>query len=102
MLGCEGEEVVMGYPSLPLFKIDIMAKIRSITEAFSMQPSTQEVRLTREPFEKDKSILTKIWLEQRTIRGAGEVDFYVGYDQKGRKLFEYLRSSVNVHYFIEE
>lgn len=70
-----------------------MQKIISITEAFSQQPPTLSV---------GKDGCDKIVLESKSVgRDGGNIkycDVYIGYNTDGLKLFEYLKSSVNVCY----
>ncbi len=77
-------------------------KIQSISEAFSMQPVTLSVVNEPNPFSPENSI-KEIKLEYRTYKtGENNTDVYVGYNFEGKKLFEYIAKSVNVHYFTEE
>ena len=72
----------------------IMQKIKSISEAFSMQPITLRVTGKPTPFDSENSI-KEIKLEM-----MDEVtSVYVGYNFEGEKKFQYLANSVNVHYF---
>lgn len=76
-----------------------MEIIKSISEAYSMQPNTLTVlpqkerlsfgdhsmdikRIEREPFDETENSL-------------------VGYNFDGKKLFQYREKSVNVHYFTD-
>jgi hypothetical protein len=79
-------------------------KIKSISEAFSMQPihlfvctkKTDEISFGEEcPHEHDQHCIKEIKLEYNK---ALEENQYVGYDSEGKKMFEYLQSSVNVQY----
>jgi hypothetical protein len=76
-------------------------KIYSITEAFSMQPTTYYVGGTFFIGENRTTPVkvARIELEQRQVTSELLVDMYVGYDKDGKVLFESLRSSVNVTYF---
>lgn len=74
-----------------------MGKIKSITEAFSMQPTTIMVVSQDSKFKRVDSC-KEIVIETHRVDSEKECDFYVGYNFEGKKLFEYLRSSVNVHY----
>lgn len=82
-----------------------MGKIKSITEAFSMQPATIE---TKEQFMYDNALKAnpkyaitfckEIKAETLQVDSDKACNFYVGYNFNGDKMFEYLQSSVNVHY----
>ena len=71
-----------------------MDRIKSITEAFSMQPVTHSV-VSHDQYRDKDSIqrIEKVQYEQYKWH-------YVGYNFDGEKLFEYLKDSVNVHYFV--
>ena len=58
-------------------------KVKSISEAFAMQPNYFAI--------KD---IEKIELEVMNET----TDVYVGYNFKGKKMFKYIASAVNVHY----
>lgn len=87
-----------------------MEKIKSITEAFSMQPCCKSVTST-EDYEKWKSTnpagrdgdIKEIKLETVQIgRKYGEPIedlYYCGYNFEGKKLFQYLALTVNVDFF---
>jgi len=82
-----------------------MRKIKSITEAFSMQPNTLEVR-TQEEYEKhikDKRLHTDFMCKEiilMTIHREKEpIQRYVGFNFEGKQIFEYLPNSVNVHFY---
>lgn len=67
-----------------------MNNIKSISEAYSMQPLKLEIGDYYARFEGgEKVTINRIILE-------GEC--FVGYDQNNNKLFEYQKDSVNVHY----
>lgn len=70
-------------------------KIKSISEAFSMQPITLSItdENSRSAFEPENDI-KKIELEVMDEK----TNIYVGYNFLGKKLFHYLTKSVNVHY----
>lgn len=73
--------------------------IFSITEAFSMQPLTLYVKSQREMesyFDKPKAV-KEIKFEYETHENE-ILEYYVGYNFDGKKLFKYLVKSVNVHY----
>ena len=67
--------------------------VRSITEAFSMQPCT----LTVGTYYNASSTVAKIVEEDVYIVGD-PFPYYVGYDQNGKKLFEFRKGTVNVMY----
>ena len=68
-------------------------KIKSISEAFSMQPITLSVVDKPTSFDPENSIKEiKLEVMDETT------NVYVGYNFDGKKLFEYIAKSVNVHY----
>jgi hypothetical protein len=72
-------------------------KIKSITEAFSMQPRTMTVE-SPNPFTIS---CIDIRLESKDIRVNGELGeyhVYRGYDENGKVMFEFLANAVNVFY----
>ena len=74
-------------------------EIKSITEAFSMQPETQKVWTEKMVWDKkDKNSIKVINFERERINEHECLDYYVGYNFSGKKLFKYLAKSVNVHY----
>ena len=78
-----------------------MDKIKSITEAFSMQPNTWSV-FEGSSFRTDikPSDIAEIKLER-----TGPDEFYDylyrAYNSNGKKLFEWQPKAVNVAYFID-
>ena len=74
----------------------IMQKVKSISEAFSMQPITLQVvsEKKRSKFDPSQDI-EKIELEVMDEN----TNVYVGYNFDGEKKFQYLANAVNVHYF---
>ena len=68
-------------------------KIKSISEAFSMQPITLSVVDKPTSFDPENSI-KEIKLEVMDEN----TNVYVGYNFDGKKLFEYIAKTVNVHY----
>jgi len=79
-----------------------MEKIKSITEAFSQQPAFIQVT-TQEKYDAMKfgkeNAVKEIKCETLQTGSDTANDYYIGYGFDGKKLFEYLRASVNVHYF---
>ena len=73
-------------------------RIRTISEAYSMQPITLTVVETPASFNPEDSI-KEIKLEVRNYITDVSTDFYVGYNFEGKKIFEYVAAAVNVHYF---
>lgn len=68
-------------------------KIKSISEAFSMQPITLSVA------DKPGSLYPENSIKEIKLEVLDEkTNVYVGYNFDGKKLFEYLSKSVNVHY----
>lgn len=77
-----------------------MELIQSITEAFSMQPQSLRV-FSQQEYETfySKETATKE-IKKDVVRIDGEpTEVYVGYNFEGKKIFQYLAKSVNVHYF---
>lgn len=80
--------------------------IKSITEAFSMQPNCFEVCNTPESeirngikmVHNHNGCIKEIVPETRQVASDKQCNYYVGYNFNGEKMFEYLQSSVNVHY----
>lgn len=71
-------------------------KIKSIKEAYSMQPVMLSVRDRVAP----NVVVAKI--ELMDIFSMGDpIPHYVGFDALGRKLFQYKADSVNVHFETE-
>ena len=71
-------------------------KVKSISEAFSMQPITIAVtnpdkRSSFQPSEDIERIELEVMDENTYV--------YVGYSFEGKVKFQYLANSVNVHYF---
>jgi hypothetical protein len=82
-------------------------KIKSITEAFSMQPNSFSVCNIPESFkhEHDIDCIVEILLEKKVIDDGGKYSntyhVYRGFNKNGKMLFEYFANTVNVTYFIE-
>ncbi len=74
--------------------------VKSITEAFSMQPVTITIHgdNQRRSASNPESDIKEIRHEKR-YDGIG---FYYGYNFDGKILFKYLALSVNVHYKIPQ
>jgi hypothetical protein len=87
-----------------------MEKIKSITEAFSMQPCSFSICLTpekqmrnnKEFIHEHKGCIKEIKLERLQVgtKCGDPVEelYYVGYGFNGEKMFKYIYNSVNVHY----
>jgi len=74
-------------------------KIKSITEAFSMQPATLSIMKSNENYYDKPQACKEIKLEILDGVYDKEPDtYYVGYNFEGEKIFQYLSRSVNVHY----
>ena len=67
-----------------------LPRIKSITEAFSMQPITHTAGTKG---------LDKIVIESILVELGGPENYYVGYDSDGNKVFMYVTRSVNVDFF---
>ncbi len=72
-----------------------MEIISSITEAYSMQPLTYKIGL-KMPY--DSEIIKEIKYETKRTGENEYLNYYVGYNFDGKKLFQYLANSVNVHF----
>lgn len=70
-------------------------KIKSITEAFSMQPCTLTITDPAKRTIHPENDVEKIELEVMNET----TNIYVGYNFEGNQKFAYLANSVNVHYF---
>ena len=90
-----------------------MEKIKSITEAFSMQPITLKIttQIEYDAIKESKSkgysintnideLIKYIKYEQLQVVAGGPDMYYIGYNFEGKKLFQYLASTVNVHFLI--
>ncbi len=81
-----------------------MEKIISISEAFSMQPKFIKVSKENDwEFINDKpNAVREIKFERIQIgtRCGDPVEelYYVGYNFEGKKIFQYIANTVNVHY----
>jgi hypothetical protein len=74
-------------------------KIRSIVEAFSMQPQILQISESKDNFWKPDEAIKGIRLEYLSYSNDEVPEpYYVGYNFDGKKLFQYLAKSVNVHY----
>ena len=73
-------------------------KIKSITEAFSMQPVVLQVKDKPDEWNIDNSI-KRIEFEISDEYASGETSVYRGYNFADKLIFQYLANSVNVHYF---
>lgn len=74
--------------------------ITSISEAFSMQPVTLRI-VPEDKYQNywDKeSACKEMKIESRQVDSDKACEFVIGYNYEGKVLFEYLRSSVNIHY----
>lgn len=76
-------------------------KIKSITEAFSMQPVTFNTIKNKESLYNPDEALKEIKLEYLSYSNDEIPEpYYCGYNFEGSKLFQYLAKSVNVNYEI--
>lgn len=79
-----------------------MEIIKSISEAFSMQPIILSVCNDYEHYYDKPNAIKEIKLETLTIGyECGQPVqglYYVGYNFDGKKIFQYHAKSVNVHY----
>ena len=79
-------------------------KIKSITEAFSMQPNFFSVT---EKLENVNPRDYKYYLKriEEEIQQTGEnnrITYYIGYDWNGDIMFKYIAATVNVAYYYTE
>jgi hypothetical protein len=76
-----------------------METIKSITEAFSMQPVTLSITdiLKRDKF-YPKNDIKEIKTESHQIGENDRILYYAGYNFEGIKKFQYIAKAVNVHY----
>ena len=91
---CKGSNKPHNKPCFIYFVVcSFIMKIKSISEAFSMQPITLSVVDKPTSFDPENSIKEiKLEVMDETT------NVYVGYNFDGKKLFEYIAKSVNVHY----
>lgn len=79
-----------------------MEKIKSISQAFSMQPVTISTMKSNEHYYDKPRACKEIRLETVCIgRKCGdpvEELYYVGYNFEGEKIFQYIANTVNVHF----
>ena len=84
-----------------------MERIKSITEAFSMQPEILSITDVKSHehnlYRKSKYInpdndIRIIKKEVIQISEGERASFYIGYNYEGKKKFQYLEKSVNVHF----
>jgi len=75
-------------------------RIKSISEAFSMQPITLQVveEDKRSKFDPENDI-KEIRQEGKQVNTDKMISVYRGYNYDGKMLFEYVMESVNVRYF---
>lgn len=78
-------------------------KIKSITEAFSMQPESFHVYKVKG---NEDCLRPTLIAEIRLEESAGLYDnepeyYYKGYNFQGQLLFQYIARTVNVQYFTE-
>jgi hypothetical protein len=82
-----------------------MAKIKSISEAYSMQPSFRKV--CDLPFDNfvhkkhSKECIAEITEEHENLTPDKIIYFYIGRNFDAEVLFKYLSDSVNVEYYPE-
>ena len=70
-------------------------KVKSISEAFAMQPNYFKIK----DIERGSKTNTENDIEKIELEVMNETtDVYVGYNFKGKKMFKYIASAVNVHY----
>ena len=74
-----------------------MRKIKSISEAFSIQPAFITINPNKDNPRDDEAVEIKEEVIQ--VSDLDRITVYAGYNKKGKRLFQYLANSVNVHYF---
>jgi hypothetical protein len=72
-------------------------KVYAIIEAFSMQPNRYYIGMNMSDTINRIVLVHHIVLEDISINGDS-FQYYVGYSIDGKRLFEYRRESVNVHF----
>jgi hypothetical protein len=78
-------------------------KIKSIVEAFSMQPTFYQVSESKEGFWKPDEAIKEIRLEYLSYSNDEVPEpYYSGFNFEGKKLFQYRAKSVNVHYEVND
>ena len=74
-------------------------KVKSISEAFSMQPIKLTVVDESNQFAfNPENDIKEIKLEGKLISSDELISVYRGYNFNGKILFEYVAKAVNVHY----
>ena len=77
-------------------------KIKSIIEAFSMQPEILQISESKESFWKPNEAIKEIRLEYISYSNDEVPEpYYSDFNFDGKKLFKYLAKSVNVNYVVE-
>lgn len=79
-------------------------KIKSITEAFSMQPAHFYVteKVDNKYPENYKFYVKRIEEEFKQLRDGDIITYYVGYDWNEDIMFKYIAKTVNVTYYYPE
>jgi len=80
-------------------------KIKSIMEAFSMQPQWYVVEEKLTQFSKPELTIKNIEKEETVVGfDSGnpiQITCYIGYNHNGNKMFQYMANTVNVNYETE-
>jgi len=80
-----------------------MEIIKSLNEAYSMQPNFVCVCTDYEHYYDKPNACKEIVFERQVIgtKCGDPVEelYYVGYNFQGEKIFQYLANAVNIHYF---
>jgi Tfp pilus assembly protein PilX len=80
-------------------------KIKSITEAFSMQPKTFEAIKELGAYYSSDLTIKNIEKEETVVGfDSGnpiQITCYIGYNHNGERMFQYMANTVNVNYETE-
>jgi len=76
-------------------------KIKTVTEAYNMQPCSQYIGSSvRNAKNEVIGKIGEIKIETKQVESDRAVDMVCGYTEKGDLAFEWIRSAVNIEYFI--
>lgn len=75
-------------------------QIRAVTEANSQQPCSHYVKERLYKEGKTFTELKEIKIETKQVGSDIAVDMVCGYDENNNLVFEWIRSAVNIEYYI--
>jgi len=98
-----GESTGLEYLKPGWFVDMIPRRIKSITEAYSMQPITMSVTIDEPPSNGGKANSIKfITLEKVTFGETEDQWMYCGYNFYAERVFQFIATAVNVIYFSDK